>query len=163
MKSNRSVTIFGLPSFRLNAFNDHVAELTVSATVECGGVRYEDLPILRLTIEDFSEGEVYADGDYTHHIAYLKAIPAFRLYIDGWLRRYAMTLPGMPEFVSKGIMSYLNNLRGFSDVKSLVRQAKSRVNRLNDQQKGAEQEARAVLAALGVTPDVDVLFEVTGK
>ena len=163
MQANRNITILDLPFFRLNIFNDHIAELTVSATVECGGVRYESLPILRLTIEDYWEGEVHTYDDCTHLIPYPKAIPAFRIYIDGWLRKYATTPPEVPEFVRKGIVSYLKDLHGFSDVKRLVRQAKSQVNMLNDQRKGAEQKARAVLAALEVTPDSDVLFEITGK
>lgn len=152
-----TVTFSGIAKIEAALFNNFTAELTVYCDAVHCAVRYQKLPILRLSIKRVF-GEIVVDDEYSHHIPYLKAIPAFRDFIDTRLRHFACSSPH--NVIIDGIREYLRELRDYSDVKGLVRQAKSAVNLIRPDHRDAERKARGVLKALERTPGCDIGFEI---
>ncbi len=144
------------PKIQANLFNPFTGEITVCCDVQYRSMVYTNLPILRLSLS-MNGGEVDVNDEYTTHLPYLKAIPKFRDYLDGRLRHFAQT--NRDRIVIGGIREYSEELRGYSNVRGLVRQAKSCVNAIRPDQQYAEQQARAVLAAIGEIPGTNVQVE----
>lgn len=156
MQENKLVTLRN-PTISVEVFNPFTGALTVHCDAEYPeAMQYVNLPILRLSIEDMVGG-IVVDDDYSMHLPYLKAIPAFRDFIISQLNHFARTGKSDPLIIN-GIKQYIKELRGYSSVKSLVRQAKSAVNTLQHEHPAAEAMARAILAALGRTPGTDIGF-----
>lgn len=157
---NDAMSIVGTPEFNLKVFSNTAADLTICATVQYKGLIYRNLPILRLTIEVIGDVDCYYDvtDDYSNVIPYLKLVPGFRMHVSCWIRKFLSTSTA-PLFVKDGAMVFLKDLDSYSDIEGIIRQAKSAANRLSPNQKGDYQKARAVLAALGVTPNMDIGFE----
>lgn len=118
-----------------------------------------NFPILRLSIERVY-GEIATEDEYPHGIPYLKAIPDFRILIADTLKTHFARCHVVHPLFIDGIREYLRELRGYSDVKGLVRQAKSAVNLIRPDHRDAERQAREVLKALGRTPGCDIAFEI---
>ncbi len=165
------VAILGTPTIELKEFNSVAGELTVYGNVEhsgyIAGPVYRNLPILRLSytreLVDQDSYEIEVDDEYpsSYFIPYLKGIPAFRAYLILFLRDAIATAPASQRGILAQVVSvYMSQLRQYSDVKSIVRQAKTCVNSLNPERKNAEQQARAVLEIMERTPTMDISFEV---
>jgi hypothetical protein len=144
------------PKIQASLFNPFTGEITVCCDVQYRETVYKSLPVLRLSL-NMNSGEVDVNDEYTTHLPYLKAIPKFRDYLDGRLRHFAQI--NRDRIVIGGIREYLEELRTYSDVKGLVRQAKSCVNAIRPDQFYAEQRARAVLDAMAEIPGTDVQIE----
>lgn len=159
--STESITLIG--KLRLTAFihNKMSAEVNVRGDIVYRDVTYLDLPIVRLMMSALGE-EVYVDDEYASLIPYFKPVAAFRRFLISALPRLEHTMPGwyVGGILNKGIAVYVGELSTFSDVKSLVSQAKTAANTLDAKKPRAETAARAVLLALGKTPMTDTTFQV---
>ncbi len=162
--STESITLIG--KLRLTAFihNQKSAEINVRGDIVYRDVTYHDLPIVRLMVCDL-DGEVYVDDEYANMIPYFKPVAAFRSFLISALPRLEHTMPGwcVGGIFNKGVAVYVRELSTYSDVKSLVGQAKTAVNMLDAKKKDAETAARAVLSVLGKTPTTDMKFQVVTR
>ncbi len=162
--STESVILIGKLSLTTFIYNLRSAEINVRGDIVYRDVTYHDLPIVRLIVSDL-DGEIYVDDEYASMIPYLKPVAAFRSFLISALPRLERTMPGwcVGGIFNKGIAIYVGELSTFSDVKSLVSQAKTMANMLDAKKKGAETAARAVLSALGKTPTTDMKFQVVTR
>lgn len=139
-------------------FNDIASEITVYGDVSCNGEEYENLPLVRLLVEliDCGEGdgEVMVTEEYSSLLPYLKPIEAFREALGQELHRLNSEM-GYP--VNLGIKEYLKELRSFSEIKSLVREVKSRINRMRPE-KADPKVIRKIFDILEECPSVDNRF-----
>ena len=94
------------------------------------------------------------NDEYSSFLPYLKPIKAFREALGQELNRLNSEL-GYP--VNLGIKEYLEELRSFSEIKSMVREVKSRVNRLKPE-KADIKVIRKIFVALDENPSVDNRF-----
>lgn len=163
-KMSESITLIG--KLRLTAFihNKTSAEINVRGDIVYRDVTYRDLPIVRLMVSDF-DGEIDVEDEYATMIPYFKPVAAFRSFLISALPRLENTMSGwcVGGILNKGIAVYVRELSTFSDVKSLVSQAKTMANMLDAKKKDAETTARAVLSALGKAPMTDTKFYVVTR
>ena len=138
-------------------FNDIASEITIFGDVSYNGEEYTNLPLVRLHIEHIDpdeDGGVIVNDEYSSFLPYLKPIKAFREALGQELNRLNSEL-GYP--VNLGIKEYLEELRSFSEIKSMVREVKSRVNRLKPE-KADIKVIRKIFVALDENPSVDNRF-----
>jgi hypothetical protein len=159
------ITVILRGEFRstVTKFNDNASEITVYGDVNCNGEEYRNLPLVRLIVELIDCGDEDSDvmvtDEYSSFIPYLKPIKTFREALGQELQRLYKEL-GYPA--NSGIKEYLEQLRSFSEIKSLVREVKSRVNRLRPE-KSDPVVVRKIFVALGENPSMDNRFIVNTK
>lgn len=155
----KRVFLKGVLRAEARIFSQYSGEVVYRGDVIYGNTTLNDIPILRLTIEMdvYDEGtDVWVDDEYCHLIPYLKPVKEFRHLLELEL---PLLFANESAVIKAGAEKYLEESRDFSELKSLVRQAKSCVNALKPERKGAERIARSILLAMDKTPQIDVIFQ----
>jgi hypothetical protein len=156
MKENKKVVFRGSLKNEVMVFNEDTGEIVFRVDVIYKGLEYKNIPILRLTIDADNE-DAFVDDNYMLLLPYLKPIKAFREVLEASL----LSLCNHESAVIRvGAESYLREIKTFSEVKSLVRQAKGCINNLKPEKKESEFLARKVLEVMNVTPSTDIEFSV---
>ena len=168
MSENRRkklVVLNGQFRVETRVYNKFSGEIVFRADVAYGKVEYTGIPLLRLIIDLMDGGviddqgdiaEVYVEDEFFHPIPYLKPVRAFRNALEAELVLLINTNPS--PVIKAGAEEYLEEIRTFSELKGLVRQAKTCVNALKPERKGAERMARAIMEAMNVMPTTDTEF-----
>lgn len=162
-KRSEEISLRGMLRFEEKTYFGTGTEISVIGNIFHEGA-WQEHPLLRINVFYASgEDEILVNDNYSDFVPYLKPSTKFREFLMGQIlqevrRRCAGEESGGLSMPSRGLVMYAQELRQYDEVNSLVRQAKTAVNRLDAKRPHAESTARAVLSALGVTPNVDMPF-----
>lgn len=137
-------------------FNQSSGEIVIIGSIFYNNKEYRDVEILHLTIES-DEYEVIIQDVVFPLVPYLKTIRGFRSFLHPILSKLARHDVWV---IRRGAAKYLHELGGFSETKSLLRRARSCVDRIKPETKGAERIARKILEIVDQLPSTDIQFEV---
>lgn len=137
-------------------FNKWAGEIVIIGSLFYNNMDYRDVKILHLTIES-DEDNVHIWDEFFPLVPYLKPIRTFRNFLHPILSELAKH----DEWViRRGAAKYLYDLNGFSETRYLLKQARSCMDKIKSEAKGAEQIARKILEIVDVFPNTDNKFEV---
>ncbi|MDX9912955.1 MAG: hypothetical protein RBS77_00015 [Candidatus Moranbacteria bacterium] len=144
----------------LVSFNAYVAEVTIFGDFTYNRQRFINLPVVRIVIEEIDYEDVCADvifdDEYCRVIPYLKAKKHFRDLLEQELLALKEKTGG---FHRRGIEEYLKRLKTYSEIKTIISEVKSAVNRLKPE-KADSKVLRQILTLLGRSSETDNTFAV---
>ncbi len=141
-------------------YNESMSEVTFWGTLSYGSLLFVGLPFLRLNVEQLLIDVLEVGDTYHTAIPYLKHSHQFRQFMVEHAIPKALKDTGVASsaLLKSGLHVYASRLREFSPTKSTVAQAKRAVNLIDAEKQNAIGQARAVLIALGITPNIDIKF-----
>ena len=156
----QEIILHGKLRAELVSFSVYVAEITIFGDFTYNRQRFINLPVVRIVIEEIDYEDVHTDvmfdDDYSHVIPYLKANKRFRDLLEQELLTLKEKTGG---FHHRGIEEYLKRLKTYSEIKTIISEVKSVVNRIKPE-KADSKVLRQVLTLLGKRSETDNILVV---
>ena len=140
---------------RCQTFDKWSGEIVFTSDVQYQNREYRDISIIRISIFGDKDGTFITD-ECCLLIPSLKPIASFRVLLEGLLYKL-INHPELP--IRSGARKYLAEIRKFSEVESLIDQAKRSINDLRSDKKNAFGIAKRVLEVMGKIPSNEYVLE----
>ncbi|HWQ60511.1 MAG TPA: hypothetical protein VN420_05215 [Candidatus Fimivivens sp.] len=165
-KRLEEISVRGTLRFEEKIYFGTGTEISVIGNIFREGV-WQEHSLLHINVFLSDEkDDIIVNDNYSDFVPYLKPSKKFREFLGLEIFREVFSR-GVREgdgdhsemsIATWGLVEYAKQLKGYSEDASLVRQAKTEVNKLDAKRHDAGSLARGVLKSLGVTPNVDMPF-----